>query len=84
MKDLFGDDSPIIEKSKKGDTILSRWTRLTKYRKSEGPEKCKNCYYCRVRRMGNTYYKCVLIGCGGSMSTDIRANHVCNRYKSEE
>ena len=81
MKDLFGEDTPIIEKRK--ETTMSRWTKLYKYRKSEGPEKCKNCYYCRVRQFSNRYYKCVLVGCGGSISTDIRANNVCNRYKPE-
>lgn len=79
--DLFGGDTPVVNKPKR-ETILSRWKRVAHYRKADKDklDRCKYCCNFVVRRLGNTYFKCVLVGCGGSPSTDIRANHICDFF----
>jgi len=87
MADLFGGDTPIREPSKKGDTIMSRWTRLSHYRKAEkgSKERCKHCVYLCIRQFSNTYFKCRKMGkCGASPATDIRVNHVCDYFTQED
>lgn len=79
--DLFGEMSSTND-HKANETILGRWTRFANYRKRDNKnECCKLCDNCRVRRESNTYYKCVLINCSRSASSDIRANHVCRFFK---
>ena len=86
MADLFGGDIPIRMPSKKGDTIMSRWTRLSHYRQAEkgSKERCKHCAYLCSRRFSRTYFKCRKMGkCGASPATDIRVNHVCDYFTPE-
>jgi len=90
MSDLFGGDIPVPPPpSKKGDTIMSRWTRLSHYRKAEkgSPERCLNCAWLCIRKYAGKYHKCAKMGRGGlshSPATDIRVNHVCDYFEKDD
>lgn len=90
MADLFGGDIPVPEPpSKKGDTIMSRWTALSHYRKADkgSPKRCKNCQFLIIKQYGNRYFKCGKMGraaCSNSPASDIRVNHVCDFFKKDD
>jgi hypothetical protein len=82
MIDLFGYDTIPSKPSGKG-TILQRWTRFAKYRKADPGTgvKCKFCHHSFRKKYSNAYWKCGMIGHSHSVSTDIRANHVCTFFR---
>jgi len=91
MADLFGGDIPIPKDNpKKGDTILSRWTGLSHYRKAAkgSKERCKNCEFLIIKKYSGTYFKCSKMGSravhANSPATDIRVNHVCDYFQKDE
>lgn len=82
MKDLFGNDSPILYPTRGTVPILKRWTKFAHYRKAlpGSKEKCKFCDHCFQKKYSRRYFKCDLVGNSNGPSRDIRANHVCDLF----
>ena len=84
MIDLFGKEIPDHETKPKLSPYQT-FKVVNRYRKRETKEqRCKACLYCMIHRHNRDYYKCKLIGMSASPATDIRVNHVCDRFTIAE
>lgn len=79
--DLFCGESAIVEKP--ALTFIREWERISNYRKAEGKEKCGNCKHICGFKQSKKWYKCLLWGTDGGPATDIKVNHVCDRWEKE-
>ncbi len=86
-KNLFGDLVAYPEKPKK-KTHMSPY-QIFKMRNSYRPKddnnrRCKNCeHHIIVHFHDKTYHKCEILGISSSSATDIRVNHVCDKWVLE-
>lgn len=84
MKSLFNEDIPETVKPKPRGRF-NIWKTENNYRKSSGEQKCKVCQHSeRHRDRSKFFWKCRIMGISSSEASDIRAGHVCNRFKREE
>jgi hypothetical protein len=82
MIDLFGEDSPIIDK--KQDGHLSNYQRAKlrfMYRKADSENKCGTCQNLIIHEYhDHNYFKCALIGRSFGSATDVRKSWTCERF----
>lgn len=73
--DLFGGDTPVIEKTR---SHIQDWRASHRYRLAAGEENCSNCKY---QLKYPKWRKCLLMGASNSQKTDVSRLKVCDAHK---
>lgn len=82
MIDLFGKEVADEDPGPPRETLIKKNLGPYNYRPREETMKCCiTCAHSLVITYSKSYYKCEILGLSHSVSTDIKAKHVCDKWE---